>query len=235
LSDEERVTALLDGALDAAEREEVERLLEGRPDLRAQLEEERALREGLRALPAPEPRPGFEARMRASLRADRRPSRLRFLLPLAAALFLVAWLRGVPSFVAFEVARDHSKCFSKSTVPAKVWSDDPAVVAAWFEKQGTRMPLLPEGAAHLTLVGARYCPLGDRSAAHVYYAGKQGRLSLFVVPGPVRVASTYDREVWGRHVHFLQTAGATVALVSEEPEIVNAFSREFARSVAAAR
>jgi anti-sigma factor RsiW len=235
LSDEERVTALLDGALELAEREEVEHLLAERPDLRAQLEEERELRARLRALPPPEPRPGFESRMRASLRAERRRPRLRFLLPLAAALFLVAWLRGVPGFVAFEVARDHSKCFSKSTLPAKMWSDDPAEVAAWFEEQGTRMPVLPEGAARLILVGARYCPLGDRSAAHVYYAGKQGRLSLFVVPEPVRVSATYDREIWGRHVRFLRTAGATVALVSEEPEIVNAFSREFVRSVAHTR
>lgn len=232
MSDEERVTAYLDGGLDEGERRAVEVLLEERPDLRAQLEAERELRTRLHGLPAPEPRPGFEARVRGALRGERRRPRLRFLLPLAAALLLVAWLRGIPGFVAFEVARDHSKCFSKTTLPAKVWSDDPAEVGAWFEKQGTRMPLLPPGAARLTLVGARYCPLGDRSAAHVYYAGRQGRLSLFVVPGPVRFTETYDREVWGDHVRLFRSAGATVALVSEEPEIVNAFAREFTRSLA---
>jgi hypothetical protein len=34
-------------------------------------------------------------------------------------------------------------------------------------------------------------------------------------------------------VRFLRTAGATVALVAEEPEVVNAFAREFGRSIAA--
>ena len=129
--------------------------------------------------------------------------------------------------MAFEVARDHAKCFSKTTLPAKVWSDDPAEIVAWFEKEGTRMPLLPPGAARLTLVGARYCPLGDRYAAHVYYAGRQRRLSLFVVPGPVRFTEAYDREVWGNQVRSFRSAGATVALVSDEPEVVDAFAREF--------
>jgi anti-sigma factor RsiW len=234
MTEAERVTAYVDGALDETESLALERLMAERPDLRAQLEEEKALRDRLRSLPLPEPRPGFEARVLASVRRERRPSRTRYLLPLAAALFLAAWLRGLPGFVSFEVARDHSKCFAKATLPAKIWSDDPAEVTAWFEKQGTRMPVLPAGTAHLTLVGARYCPLGDRSAAHVYYAAQGGHLSLFVVPGPVRFDDRYDREVWGRHVRFVRTAGTTVALVSEEPEIVKAFAREFSRSLALA-
>ena len=114
-----------------------------------------------------------------------------------------------------------------------MWSEEPAEVAAWFEKQGTRMPVLPKGAASLSLVGARYCPLGDRSAAHVYYSSRKGgRLSLFVVPGPLRFDGTYAGEVRGRNVRFLQSAGATVALVSEDRETVEAFAHEFAQSLA---
>jgi len=173
-----------------------------------------------------------EARVRSALHAGRRPSRARWLLPLAAVLLLVAWLRGVPGFVALEVARDHAKCFSMVTLPANVWSDDPAEVTAWFEKQGTTMPPLPRGASSLSLVGARYCPLGDRSAAHVYYAGRRARLSLFILPSPLRLEGTYTGEVRGRKVRFLRSAGVTLALVSEERDTVDAFTKEFAQSLA---
>lgn len=233
MSDErERVTAYVDGVLGDAERAEVEALLAERPDLREQVEAERELRGRLHALAQPEPRPGFEAQVRSALRAERPPSRARWLLPLAAALLAAAWLRGVPGFVALEVARDHAKCFSAASLPAKVWSEEPAEIAAWFEKQGTRMPMLPKSAGSLSLVGARYCPLGDRSAAHIYYSSRKGRLSLFVVPGPLRFDGAYAAEVRGRNVRFLQSAGATVALVSEDAETVKAFAHEFAQSLA---
>ena len=228
----ERVTAYVDGVLSEGERAEVEALLGERPDLREQVAAERDLRARLRGLPSPEPRPGFEAQVRAALRAERRPSRARWLLPLAAVLMAAVWLRGVPGFVALEVARDHAKCFSLPTLPAKVWSDDPVEVAAWFEKQGTIMPPLPKGAANLSLVGARYCPLGDRNAAHVYYAGRPGHLSIFVVPDPVRFDASYATEVRGRNVRFLRSAGVTLALVSEERETVDAFAHELAQNLA---
>ena len=228
----ERVTGYVDGVLTDAERAEIEAQLAERPDLREQVEAERDLRARLRGLPWPEPRPGFEAQVRSALRASRRPSHARWLLPLAAAFLAAAWLRGVPGFVALEVARDHAKCFSLPTLPAKVWSDDPTEVATWFQKQGTPMPPLPKGAASLSLVGARYCPLGDRNAAHVYYSGHRGHLSLFVVPGPLRLSGAYAAEVRGRNVRFLRSAGVTLALVSEDRETVDAFAHEFAQSLA---
>lgn len=228
----ERVTGYVDGVLTDAERAEIEAQLAERPDLREQVEAERDLRARLRGLPLPEPRPGFESQVRSALRASRRPSRVRWVLPLAAVLLAAVWLRGVPGFVALEVARDHAKCFSLPTLPAKVWSEDPTEVATWFEKQGTPMPPLPKGAASLSLVGARYCPLGDRNAAHVYYSGHRGRLSLFVVPGPLRLSGAYAAEVRGRNVRFLQSAGVTLALVSEDRETVDAFAHEFAQSLA---
>jgi anti-sigma factor RsiW len=229
---EERVTAYVDGVLDEAERARIETLVAERPDLREQVEFERELRTKLRGLSIPEPRPGFEAQVRGTLRGVHRRPRTYMLLPLAAALFMVLWLRGRPGFVALEVARDHKKCFSLAQLPAKVWSDDPAEIAAWFEKQGTSMPQLPAGAAQLQLVGARYCPLGDRSVPHVYYAGRRHRLSLYVVTGPLRFAGDQDRESLGQHLRFLRTAGIAVALVAEEPEIVEAFAREFQQTLA---
>ena len=183
---EERVTAYVDGALDEGERAEMEALLRERPDLREQAEFERGLRERLRGLPVPELRSGFEMQVRGALRAARRPKRAALLLPLAAALLVVLWARGLPAFVALEVARDHAKCFGLKSLPAKVWSDDPAEIAEWFEKQGSPMPQVPGGVGQVRLVGARYCPLGDRSAPHLYYSGRRHHLSLFVVPGPLR-------------------------------------------------
>ncbi len=231
-SAEERVTAYVDGALSEAERALVEALLRERPDLREQAEFERGLRERLRGLPVPEPRPGFVTQVRSALRADRRPARAYLLLPLAAALLLALWARGLPGFVAFEVARDHAKCFGKAALPAKIWSEDPAEIAAWFEKQGSQMPHLPAGVAHLQLVGARYCPLGDRFAAHLYYAGRRHHLSLFVVPGPLRFEGELSREALGQNVRFLRSAGLNLAIVAEESEAVDAFAKEFARTLA---
>jgi len=233
VSDErERVTAYVDGVLSDAERAEVEALLAERPDLREQAEFERVLRARLKELAGPEPRPGLEAQVRAAVGSERRRPRARFLLPVAAVLLLAIWARGLPGFVAFEVARDHAKCFSKSELPAKMWSDDPREVTAWFEEQGTTMPLLPAGAAHASLIGARYCPLGDRFAPHVYYGGRRIRVSIFVLPGPLRFEGHYDGEVRGQNVHFMRSAGMTLAIVSDQREAVDAFAKEFARSVA---
>lgn len=224
---EARVTAYVDGALDEGERARLEALLRERPDLRDQAEFERGLRERLRSLPVPEPRPGFELQVRGALRAARRPRRIALLLPLAAALLVLLWARGLPAFVALEVARDHTKCFGKKALPAKVWSDDPAEIAEWFEKQGSSMPQLPEGVGQVRLVGARYCPLGDRFAPHLYYSGRRHHLSLFIVPGPLRFEGEHAREVRGRSVRFLRSAGLNLAVVGEEAEIVDAFAREF--------
>ena len=228
-SAEERVTAYVDGALGEAERAAMEALLRERPDLREQAEFERGLRERLRALPVPEPRPGFEMQVRGALRAARRPRRAALLLPLAAALLVALWARGLPGFVALEVARDHAKCFGQAALPAKVWSDDPVEIAAWFEKQGSPMPQVPGGVGHLRLVGARYCPLGDRSAPHLYYAGRRHQLSLFVVPDPLRFERELSREALGQNVRFLRSAGLNLAVVAEEAEAVDAFAREFRR------
>jgi anti-sigma factor RsiW len=230
--DEELVTAYVDGALGEADRASVEALLRERPDLREQAEFERGLRERLRGLPVPEPRPGFEMQVRSALRAARRPKRATLLLPLAALLLVGLWARGLPAFVALEVARDHAKCFGLKALPAKVWSDDPVEIAAWFEKQGTPMPQVPGGLGHLRLVGARYCPLGDRSAPHLYYAGQRHHLSLFVVPGPLRFEREHAREALGQNVRFLRSAGISLAVVAEEAEIADAFAREFSRTVA---
>ena len=229
----ELVTGYVDGALEEAERLSLESHLARCPACREQLELERSLHRKLRELPAPEPEPGFEERVQARLRGTKRRPLGGVVLALAASLLLVLWARGAAPFVAWEVARDHATCFGGSRLPAEVWSDEPAVIASWFEKQGTSVPVLPGRAAGLELVGARYCRVGDRFAAHIYYTGSSDkRLSLFLVPGPLRLDNAYETTVRGRTVRFLRSAGTMVALVSEEADSVAAFAQTFSRSMA---
>ena len=225
----ERVTAYVDGALDAAHCPELEAHLASCPECQAQAEAERELRARLKALPAPSPAPGLEARVRASLRPRRTAS---WLLPLAAGLIaLLAWGRGATPFVAWEISRDHDHCFGKRRLPAEVWSSDPAHVTAWLEGRGTSVPAIPDAAGGLELVGARYCGLLDRRVAHLYYTNGERHLSLFLVPGPVRDLSRELRPR-GNFVRLMRVGGTTVGIVSEEEESVEAFKRALSSTLA---
>ncbi len=228
----EQVTAYVDDVLDPSARAEVEAHFASCPACREQVAFERELKARLVALPTPELRPGFEVRLHRSLAAER-GRRFAWLLPFAAVLALLAvWARGAAPFVAWELSRDHAHCFGKDRLPAKVWSNDPLEIAAWFEAQGTRIPLVPPGVGELGLVGARYCPLLDRIAAHLYYAGEERRLSVFVLSGPVRFPDDWTARSRGNQVRFLRSAGMTVALVSDKPEDVEAFRSAFRTTVA---
>jgi len=228
--DPERVTAYVDGALDAARYPELEAHLAACPECRAQAEAERELRARLKALPPPTPSPELEARVRASLR--RRPRAATWLLPMAAGLVaLLAWGRGATPFVAWQLSRDHDHCFGQRRLPAQLWSGNPARVAEWFESRGTSVPVIPEAAGGLELVGGRYCPLLDRRVAHLYYSNGDHHLSLFLVPGPVRDVSRETRPR-GNFVRLLRVGGTTVGLVSEEEEYVEAFRRALSTTVA---
>jgi len=227
--DPERVTGYVDGALDEAQRAEVLAHLAACPACREQEASERSLRSRLQALPALEPRPGFEERLRRRLY---RKAPWRLLVPVAAVVLLAVWVRGSPSFVAWELARDHRHCFSRETLPAEVWSGDPEVVARWFQGHGTELPAIPAAAAGLDLVGARFCGLPDASrVAHVYYSGEARHVSLYVVPRKVR------GEAWwgaadGRVVRMLRTGGAQVGLVGDTRDDVSAFERALSTRVA---
>lgn len=231
--DPEKITGYVDDALEPTERAALDAHLAGCPSCQQQVDEEREVGAQLRALPSPEPRPEFETELRRRL--AERPRRGLWALPLAASLALLAlWARGAAPFVAYELARDHAKCFRLAELPAKVWSDDPAVVAAWFEDQGTNLPLVPENVAGLELVGARYCPLFDRIAAHLYYAGGDRNASIFVLKGPARFGDAYEGRVSGQTVLLFRSAGALVGIVSERPEDAEAFRRRFTTTVASA-
>jgi hypothetical protein len=145
-----------------------------------------------------------------------------------ALLLLGVWLRGLPSFVAWEVARDHQRCFGRRHLPARVWSSDPAEVREWLESRGTPTPLLPSHANEAELVGARYCPLVDRVAAHAYYGGGgEGLVSVFLLSGPARIREGWSGTARGLHVRLLRAAGRTLAIVGESEADVAATARAF--------
>lgn len=232
--DPERVTGFVDGGLAAGERADVEAHLAECPDCREQADFETALRARLRALAPMDVPPGLA---RAVHRRLRPPSTGRWVaaaaLPIAAALALfVFWLRAAPPFVSWQLARDHSSCFGKAKLPATVWSSDPGQVAAWFDDDGLRIPVVPVSAGSTELLGARYCPLIDRQVAHLYYSGDDVNLSLFVVPGSVRMGTSHKAQHMGQSVHLMRVGGTVVGVVSSSEEAVDAVERALTRTVA---
>ena len=231
--DPERITGYVDGALDPEARAAVEEHLATCPACRDQVEFERGVRERLRGLPATTPAPGLEPRIRRRLAAEH-ASAMRWLLPLAACLTLAAlWTRGFAPLVAWELARDHAHCFGLPRLPAQVVSDDPARVSAWFEDHGTLLPVIPAHAGGLELVGGRYCWLPDGTrAAHVYYGGEEGHLSMFVIARGVRVGGGYRQLMRGENVDLSRLGGLTVGLVSEDVNAIGAFRERLTTTVA---
>ena len=228
----EQVTAWVDGQLEPTLRADLESHLALCPICAEQAAAERRLRETLRALPALEPPPHLEGRVRDSLRKAR-PRPWRVLLPLAAVLLLgLGWIRGNAFLVSWELSLDHKHCFSMKRLPAQVWGQDPQQVRAWFTSQGVDLPLIPESANGLVLVGGRFCPLVDRKVAHLYYGNKERNLSLYVVPGPLRFGREGMRQAAGRSVQLLHVGHSAVALVGEDHEDVSAFRKKFQTTVA---
>jgi anti-sigma factor RsiW len=223
--DPERVTGFVDGELDAESAAAVAVHVEACAACRAQAEAERGVRARLRGLPVPALPEGLEARVRSWTR--RRPlapgALARWALPLAAVLVAGFWVRGHVPFVAWDLSRDHDKCFSRRPLPAKVWSGEPRVVADWFDAQGTRLPGLPDRVGELTLVGARYCPLvGLSLAPHVYYESPGSHVSVFVVLQGVRLADRFAGEARGDAVRLLRVEGEVVGIVGEREAEVQA-------------
>jgi len=165
---------------------------------------------------------------------ERRRSRAGLLLLAAIALGTLgaaAWARGFPGFVSWQLARSHPHGQGGRS-GSRIWSSEPEVVAAWLERHGTPVPPLPSRAGSATLVGAHYCSLVDRVAAHVVYQGEEGGVSIFVLHGPLRAASGWSARVHGIDVRFVPAAGRVLAIVGEQPEDVRAAVKQLMTSVA---
>ncbi len=157
---------------------------------------------------------------------------MRWLGALLLLLFgLGLWAQGLPAVVAWQLARDHSHGLGERP-GGRLWSSEPAVVSAWLEQHGTPVPPLPGHAGSAGLVGARYCSLMDRVAAHVVYQGEETTVSIFVLHGPLRAPRGWSGTVQGLHLRLVRTAGRTLAIVGESEEDVRATLRAFATSIA---
>jgi len=231
--DPERVTGLVDEALEPDDRAALAEHLEACPGCRQQAEEERALRARLRELPPAVLPAGLEFSVRRRLRGSGGRRLVRWLLPVAATLALATfWGRAFAPFVAWELALEHRHCWGQPQLPAKVFSNDPAAVAAFFERRGTPVPVLPDRAGGLELIGGRPCRLIDRGVAHLYYGNQDKRLSVFVVPGSVRLDRSLRTKRGGESIALLRVGGSVVGLVSDDSASVEAFSRALTVSVA---
>jgi len=231
----ERVTGFVDEALDPEGQAALAGHLEDCPTCRRQAEEERALRTRLRELPPADLPPGIEFDVRRRLRSSRGGRVLRWLPPVAAAATLVLailWGRGFGPFVAWELAVEHEHCWGQPQLPAKVFSNDPTVVAAFFEQRGTTLPGLPDGAGGLELIGARPCRLLDRAVAHLYYGNEERRLSVFVVPGNVRIDHSLRAKRGRNTIVLLRVGDSLLGLVSDDPASVEAFASTLSVSFA---
>ncbi len=228
----ELVTGFVDGALEEPLRKEIETHLAGCAACRQQAYDERAVRRQLLGLLHPPLPAGLEARVRGRLAKRRGPRLWRVLVPLAAAAGVLLMVgRASPRFVAWELARDHDHCYGYETLGFQIESEDAETVMRWFERQGTRMPVLPYSAGGLELMGARYCPLPDFSySAHVFY-GRGGKhpLSLFVL-GRAIAPEDVQLEARGHIVHIARLGETTVGLVSDSEAEVDAFVRTFRTS-----
>jgi hypothetical protein len=170
----------------------------------------------------------------ARLPSRRRVGRWTAGLLLAATALGLLWSRGNPSFVAWEVARDHERCFGRRRLPARLWTSDAGEVRDWLESNGTPVPPLPERAGNVQVVGVRYCPLADRVAAHIYYGGERTLVSVYVLHGPARVRGEWQGEVDDLHVRLVPSAGRTIAIVGSVESDVDAVAHAFTSSVARA-
>ena len=161
-----------------------------------------------------------------------RAGRLAVLAVAAAPVALLLWARGLPAFVAWEVARDHQRCFGRRHLAARLYSSDAGEIREWLESRGTPTPPLPAHAGNVELVGARYCPLADRVAAHVYYGGDGSLVSVFVLSGAARIGNGWSGKSHGLHVRLIPSAGRTVSVVGESARDVDAVARAFRSSYA---
>jgi hypothetical protein len=161
-----------------------------------------------------------------------RPRNLALTAIAAAFVVVFLWARGLPGFVAWEVAHDHERCFGRSRLRARVWTSDPGEIRNWLESRGTPVQPLPAHGGGVEIVGVRYCALTDRIAAHIYYGGQGSLVSVMVLSGPARIGNGWAGEVGRWQVRLLRSAGRTIAIVGEVESDVDAIARTFLQTAA---
>lgn len=186
---QERLSAGLDGEVDAREQRALEAHLQKCAGCVSELRGYEALRAALapQAVVDTHVPADLRARVTRLAAAGPRPSvpRRRLLGGVVAAvaslgLLWGTWPGGMNQALAMDLERHHLKAFSRVS-PCEFDSSDPAAVEAWVAREvgyAISVPTLP-GA---TLLGARRCRLhGQLSASLLYRVGDRA-LTLFLPP-----------------------------------------------------
>jgi len=240
--DETRLHAYLDGELGATESIDLERRLASDAELRAGLEELRAISARIRRQASyHDAPPGLAGRILGRVRRQAPRARAAFWGPLAAGAALaaaVAWI--APGMLrlqadgwnrqADQVLEDHLRAnFSAHWID--VASSDRHTVKPWLSAHLGFSPSVPDLSDQgFELLGGRVDVLDGRPVAALVYRRRQHMISVFAVPGEA-AAGTASSERRGYHVVRWPAAGFVYWAVSDLNE---AELREFARLVSSA-
>jgi anti-sigma factor RsiW len=226
------VTPYVDGVLEAADRETVDRHVRLCPPCRSRLAAERevraalvAHRPALTAERAPAPLAARCAGVASP--ADAAPAARRRVRPaaLAVAATLVLAVAGLALYqatassarvMAAELTADHMKCFIIDDVLGT--HHDAAQVSRAMASQfdwDVRLPPHPEE-ADLELVGSRPCLYAEGRIAHIMYRYHGRPVSIFMLPDTIRARQTVD--VMGHEAAIWSSGGRTFVLIANESQ-----------------
>ncbi len=228
----ERLTSYVDEQLDAPDRTEVERHLEGCVSCRGAVALERGgqtvLRHHatqLREEPLP---PGLRSRCESLVqdqaRAASMPGWRRTLVPTvlsaillvftASAIFSLA-TRQSDAVLAAQLTADHSKCFKLFVTGNPPLMDAHEVEEMLAREYGWKIHV-PPSVDGLQLIGARRCLYADGLIPHVMYRANGQDLSLFVLNGVTRSPS--ELVTFGHRSQIWTKNNTTFVLVGPSDE-----------------
>jgi anti-sigma factor RsiW len=228
----ERLTSYVDEQLDAPDRTEVDRHLEGCVSCRGAVARERGgqtiLRHQamqLREEPLP---PGLRSRCESLVREQARaasiPGWRRTLVPTVLSVILLVFTasaifslatRQSDAVLAAQLTADHSKCFKLFVTGNPPLMDAHEVEEMLTREYGWKIHV-PPSVDGLQLIGARRCLYADGLIPHVMYRANGQDLSLFVLNGVTRSPS--ELVTFGHRSQIWTKNNTTFVLVGPSDE-----------------